>query len=1118
MKKKLLKTERFKLRGTKTLVLVILFVFSIFFDAMASVQNSVVTLDVKNASVKEFIDAIQKSSKLNIVYISSDIDLKERVAYKCKDKQVTEVLSESLVSLGLSFKIQNETITIFKNNTPSVPQAKLQADTLKGKKVVVKGKVIQRGTKKPIVGATVIVVGTTIGAISDEKGAFTFNAKDGQEYEATFVGMKPTKGIIFGNGLDLVILMDEDALAVEDVIVTGIYSRSKESFTGSAAVYTNKELKRVGNSNVLQSLKTLDPSFAIVDNNLYGSDPNRMPDVEVRGKTSVQGLASEYKTDPNQPLFILDGFETTLSVIRDMSMDRIQSIVVLKDAAATGIYGSKAANGVVIVETIPPEPGKLRLNYSGNFALAFADLSAYNLMNAKEKIEFEKLSGYYGVIRQDGSFASEDGFDRYNIRNAEIQRGVDSYWMNEPLRNSFRHTHAFNVDGGDPIFRYGVNFSYGDNKGVMKNSGRETMSGNVKLVYRTTKLSVTNNLTINYVSSTREKEPFSSFSGTNPFFRKYDKEGNIVKILERYISTDTGKELFVYNPLYNASLGSFTDGSDFGFTNNTELEWAIRSDLKARVRFGISKAENKSTNFKSPLHTDFDGMNKIERGLFTRTDASTLSYDGDFTLTYAKNINEKHLINALVGSRLTENDNLNTGYIAKGFIDDSYFNPAFSTGYVDGKPAYQQSTARSASFYFNGGYAFDNRYMVDLNMRLDGSSVFGASKRFTNTWSAGLSWNIHKEKFMEDVDWLNVFKIRATIGNPGNQNFDAYISMKTYTYNNDLQNHFGLSSIISSLGNSNLEWQKTIDKNFGVDFSLFDTRLVLTFDIFNKKTDPLLVNISVPSSTGATSIPFNVGNQTINGYTISANYHFIKQSDKGLSINANLRRLTSAYGNIGNSLDKFNKDNQSKSTQRYYDGGSNTAIWAVRSAGIDPITGREIFIKKDGTQTFVHDYNDEVMVGNTTPKIEGVIGSSFYYKGFQASFSLRYKVGADVFMESLYGKVENISNISIRYNQDKRALYDRWKNPGDEAKFKSLSLTDKTPMSSRFVEKENIISGESISVGYESTAEMLKKFGVQALTFKVYMNDIFRISSVKTERGLEYPFERSFSFSLGLRF
>ena len=237
------------------------------------------------------------------------------------------------------------------------------------------------------------------------------------------------------------------------------------------------------------------------------------------------------------------------------------------------------------------------------------------------------------------------------------------------------------------------------------------------------------------------------------------------------------------------------------------------------------------------------------------------------------------------------------------------------------------------------------------------------------------------------------------------------------------------------------------------------------------------------------------------------------------SLSLNGRHQKQNYRNIGSSLELLNDELKSTSLTRYRDGGSPTDIWAVRSAGIDPMTGKEIYIKKDGSYTFDYDINDEMVVGNTEPLLEGVFGTNLYYKGFSFSAYFRYRIDADYFNTELYNRIENLKTTEMTsYNQDKRALYDRWQKPGDKAKFKSIKDTSPTPMSSRFVRTENTFSGESISMGYESSAVWIKKIGAEGVTFRAYMNDIFRVSSFKEERGTDYPFARTVSFSLSLRF
>jgi hypothetical protein len=479
------------------------------------------------------------------------------------------------------------------------------------------------------------------------------------------------------------------------------------------------------------------------------------------------------------------------------------------------------------------------------------------------------------------------------------------------------------------------------------------------------------------------------------------------------------------------------------------------------------------------------------------------------------------MVNAVAGMRMNQVASVGSSYQVQGFTGDDFPNAAFAYDYADSRPTNRESTRRSASYFLNTGYAYDERYLLDATIRSDGASVFGANKQFTTIWSMGLAWNVHKEAFFDkpSLDWMNSLRFRASIGNPGNQNFSDYVSTRVYQYNNQNRNPFGPSVLVTNHGNPSLKWQKTIDRNIGMDLITLKNRLRINADYFVKITDPLLVFASLPSSAGATTVTDNLGALQQKGYTLMASYTVIQKRNTTWMVNVNARRLKSAYRDFGNALSNFNEKNKGVNMVRYYDGASPNDLWAVRSMGIDPATGREVFLTKDGDNTFVHNYRDEVVVGNSDPDLEGIIGTSFSYKGFSANVALRYRIGGQTFMQTLYDKVENIPFQSLGLNQDKRALYDRWQKPGDNAKFKAIMQSRSNPMSSRFVEDNNILSGESISVGYEnSTAGWLKRIKASSINCRAYMNDIFRVSTVKNERGIDYPFARSVSLSVGVRF
>ena len=1063
---------------------------------------------------------IEKTTGYRISYAQSDVkNLKAQGNTSSKD--IHKALDTVIGNLPLAYSVEGKFVTVFpkkQKNTNS--EATPKVTTLN--KLTVRGKVYDQDGEG-IPGVSVKVPSMQTAIVTGANGSFTLYLPQGRttKLQFSFIGMKDATYIFNGKHdiNNLVINMKDDATTINEVVVTGIYSRKKESFTGSSQTYNAEELKLVGNQNLIQSLKTLDPAFTVLENNEFGSDPNRLPDLEIRGKTSIVGLKETFGEDPNQPLFILDGFETTLQSIMDLSMDRIASVTVLKDAASTAIYGAKAANGVVVVETKAPEMGKLKFSYSGNFNVSWADLTDYNLMNAAEKLEFERLAGNFTSNIADYQEFQEI---RYNKLLSNVLKGVDTYWLSEPLRTGLNQRHFISAQGGNEQLRYSLGVSYNKIDGVMKKSGRDILSGNIDVLYRVGKLTFSNKMTVNVTKHTNPTVSFSEYASANPYYPKYEEDGTIGKWLEykeNSMST-TDASVIVGNPMYNDQLNSYDRGESFGVRNNFSMEYRPWNFFWIRARLGLTKETNESENFVSPENTAYDQVDVLKKGSYSNQRSDGFSYDGDVTATYGQLLAKKHQINAVLGASIRESSDQSKGFSAVGFPEGNFTTPGFANQYTEsGKPTYYDSKNRTANFYFNGGYSFDNRYLLDVNYRLDGSSVFGTNRKFSNTWAVGLAWNIHNEKFMKDTELFQMLKIRGSIGNPGNQNFGSYNTLTTYKFNNWMTNNFGTGLLIDAIGDPDLAWQKTIDLNVGLDVSLLN-RLHLNIDVFHKNTDPLLASIGIPASVGVTSRLANIGKQVTDGFNGTIRYSFIYRPKERMNWTTSLSfsHVRSHYENIGSTLAQYNNENLTKNMTRYYDRGSPSALWAVRSAGIDPATGKEIFITKSGNYTFSHSYDDEVEVGDTRPDVEGVFGNVFYYKGFSASIYMRYSLGGDTFLSTLYDKVENISSSALAKNQDRRALYDRWQKPGDIAKFKGISRTESTPMSSRFVSVNNYLTIESIRVSYELPYTLMKKMGIQGMTFSAYMNDIARWATVKEERGTSYPFSRSISMALSLNF
>ena len=1072
-------------------------------NASVFAQQEKLALSSTQLTVREIFDAISSQLRYDVFYNGEQLDLNRKVKFAQQVLNLEQVL-DAVANNRFKYTLEDRTIILTPLTTPQTVNS-----------VTLTGQVTDQ-SNTPLPGVTVLVKGTKLGTSTDPEGNFKLSLPQQENTILifSFISMESQEVPVGDPKKPIKVILKETAENLKEVVVTGIFTRKKESFTGSASTYTASELKTAGTQNILQSLKTLDPSFAILDNTLYGSDPNRLPNMEIRGKSSMLGMRDELEADPNQPLFILDGFESSLSVINDMDINRIASITILKDAASTAIYGSKAANGVVVVETVKPQAGKLMVSYNGNANISMPDLSSYNLMNAKEKLAFEKLAGKYTPA----SWSATSEFELqklYNQKLAEIESGIDTYWLTEPLRVGVNQKHSLYIEGGEGSFLFGIGAGYNGISGVMEKSNREVISGNIDLIYRIKKFQFSNKFSM---TNTKIKNPivdFSEYAAANPYYKKRDEEGNIGKWLENNDYTKAA------NPLWNASQNSRDEGKQLALSNYFVAEYTPLEALKVRARFGISYGNDDTEKFISRNDTRFDTYEILKKGTFNTTNTRSNQYEGELSVTFAKLIG-RHRLNAVLGGNLNSNKTLTQGYSAQGFPEGDFVYPSFSNGYPEGgSPTYYENTSRSMNGYFNLGYSFDDRYLMDFSLRENGSSVFGASKRYIGTWSVGLGWNLHKERFIADhLTWIDFLKLRASIGNPGNQNFSSSKTLTTFNFQLASMNYFGMGAVLNQLGNPDLDWQITLDKNIGIDMTLIDKRLNIKADYYHKVTDPLLINISMPLSSGTSSYLTNMGKQISQGLTLSASYYIIQKLDQRFSwlVRGNLRTQKTKLDKIGNKLDELNKSGQGHNTVRYYNGADPDDIWAVKSAGIDPSTGRELFYDKEGNYTYDFSYDNEVICGNTRPKIEGVIGTSLNYKGFSVSMNFRYQTGASVFNEALFNKVENISVSGLNKNQDKRALYERWQNPGDKVRFKDIANAASTPMSSRFIQKENVLSMESVYVGYEFYEGWIKKIGLSNLKIQASMRDVFRASTIKSERGTLYPFARSLELGLSFNF
>lgn len=1069
-----------------------------------------VTLKLTNVPIKTILMEMQKQTKINFVYTVPQLDSLGKKSINVKDMVVTEALALVLARTGYNYRVNGNTVAIVKRGTPLKPGEVAGVGAPKPasmSRISLTGKIIDPG-KNPIVGATILVGSTTNGAITNDKGQFTISVRVGNVLKISYVGMDPISYTVKPGDKDIVIKMSESSMAVEDVVVTGYFNRNKATYTGNAATYTGKELTEISSSNIMVSLSMLDPSFNMIVDNEFGSDPNKIPDFEIQGPTN---LKDEYSESPNMPTFILDGFQVSAQKVFDLDPNTVKTVTLLKDAAASAIYGSLAANGVVVIETYPPIIGKLKLDYRFYGDFEFADVSSYNLMNSWEKLNYEVEAK---VFSAPVPFLQVPLEEQYNNKYKLVRKGYDTDWIKKPINDiGFSHKHTISVQGGNNQLRYTMNMNYRGQAGIMKESGRDNYGLGLKLQYNSKKVKIMNDLS---VSSTKAyNSPYGSFNSytlMNPYLHPYDEKGNIVR--------EIGDEK---NPLFNSTLKTKDQSVLLDISERISIDMDLFSNFSLRVQGSLDREITRSDVFKPRSHTDF--IDKVEQGSYKSGLRTRNAYNINVVAQY-KFVLKKNQLNIGVVGNITEALTDSYDFVVYNFPNDNFDHISMGTTYGEGKTNGSENITRNMGFTMNANYSYDRKYLLDMSLRSDASSIYGSNKRWGTFYSVGLGWNLHNEKFMKKIKPINTLKIRISKGTTGSQGFSPYQAMMTYTYkDNDIKDipyQGQLGALLLGYGNKNLQWQVTDKLNLGMDFSLLNNRFSGYLNRYINVTRSKLISFTLAPSTGFPTYMENIGNVDNSGWELNLRGILLRNIKKNYSwnITLNVRRNINELKNVGDALTEFNKEqaakeNGGKPITKYIEGQSLSTIWGNYSLGIDPASGNEVFRDLEGNKIHKHSAANDVNIGDTVADFYGNISTSFNYKGFSMSLSFKYSVGADVYNQTLVSKIENANPLK---NADKRVLYDRWKRAGDVSQFKRISDKSTTLRTSRFVEEDNFLQLQSLNISYRLKNKKLAKNGIQQLQFGLISNDLFRLSPVRMERGTSYPFARKVSVNVQVSF
>ncbi len=1071
-----------------------------------------VSLTLKEKDGASFFEALGKAVKMPVEFTADQAERLEKITLIAQQEPLQNLLARVLKSTGLGYELRSGKIEI-----------KTIADAPSN--ISVSG-VLYDDLGDPLMSAGVLGKSQKIVMATDMDGNYSFSIPKNTDVEIVFSSLGLEKKTVVFKGTKGKIIMDlalENAQILEEVVVTGIYTRKMGSFTGSSTSVDSKQLTTVGNQNILNSLTTIDPTIYAPTNLLSGSDPNSLPDISMRGVSSLPtsgagSLKGDFANNPNQPLFILDGFETSIQTIVDMDMNRVESITILKDASAKALYGSKAANGVIVVETKKLSGNEQRITYNGTLSFEIPDLSSYNLTNSLEKIEVEKLDGMYDSSKTISGWEANQRL--YNERRKRALEGLNTYWLAKPLRFGVGHKHNLSVELGDAQnLRSTIDFSYNDTKGVMKGSDRTTLATTANIAYRKDNLIFRNSLTV--LVNNGYDSPYGSFSDyakMNPYWEATDKNGNILRVAA--YSEVEGKTA---NPMYDAVIGTLLSNKYYDITDNFYAEWRPTMDLKAVFRAGWNKKLSEVNKFYPADHSRFINYSADradERGEYYLENGQSDRLTGDLNLSYNKTF-DVHSFFLNAGTFIAQNSGSSYAHRAVGFSNSDIADITFAKQYAKGSiPVGISTIRRELSFLLSASYDYQNRYLLDATFRRGASSLYGVNNRWANSWSVGTGWNVHKEPWMT-FEPLKLLKLRASIGLTGNQNFLTNTAVSTYKYFPGVLYGEFTGAYLTNMPNPDLKWEQKLDKNIGFDMQLGN--LNLTVDLYQADTRNMLTDLTIPGSTGFTIVKDNLGLVRNSGFEARLSYALWRGKDGFATVFGSLSHNKNYIVSLSESLREYNskvKENSTKGdfsgpVQLFQDGQSMTTIWAVQSAGIDPVRGVEVFIKKNGELTYTYDPSDLVPVGDETPKIRGNVGINAEYKGFGISAILSYLAGGQSYNSTLVNKVEN---APIRYNVDKRLAEGRWREAGQVTRYKKFDDSWMTRPTSRFVQERNELNISSISLYYNFPKSIYSAINAKYLKVALLMNDIATFSSIEVERGLAYPFARRLSCSITATF
>ncbi|WP_163516759.1 SusC/RagA family TonB-linked outer membrane protein [Gelidibacter japonicus] len=877
---------------------------------------------------------------------------------------------------------------------------------------IIKGNVSAADGIGPLPAATIMIKNSSTGVTSDFDGNYSITANVGDILVFSYIGMV-TQEVAVKNQTEINVVLKEDLSELDEIVVIGYGSVSKESLTGSVEVLSGDKFEMATSTSLENSLQG---NVAGLQMSSSGGQPGSNVDIRIRGIGSFNADSS--------PLYVIDGIpvitgsqsETDFgndghasNVMSTINPNDIESVSVLKDASATAIYGSRGANGVIIITTKSGRSGKMKINFSTQ--VGFSSPAYNNLNEPINEKDYHTLfiEGYVN----DGKTVeyAQNLYDNYYPDPA------DTNWLDAIMRNGVTKQYNIDASGGGDKITYFASASYFDQEGIMLGSDFERLSSRLNLTAKVTdKLTITNNISVGRTTAHGATEGTSFDS---PMYGAYLVPAAVP------IYNEEGQ-------FYNGHVGFMMGGANPVGKYTEDERWMKQTRIIDNISADYKITQN--LNFKTAWSFDLLNIHEFEfdngrygdgRRVGGRADEATIeniSWIGTQTLNYNKLFQDRHQIDVLLGYEAQKSERRSLRARAEG-----YPNPNLRTLANAANPTLATSAKSEYSFlsmFSRLSYNFDRKYYATLSYRRDGSSRFGSDNRWGNFWSVGASWVLTQEKFMTDLTWLNNLKLRASYGVTGNAGIGNYDSLSLYGFGNDYATMPG--SAPSNVGNSLLTWENQHSMDIGLSLAFLNNRITSNMTYFIRKNEDLLLERPLSRTTGFSANLQNVGDMQNTGFELDVNIGIIDSEDFNWQLGANV----SFVNNKITKLDEPITENlfRKEEGRNFYD------YYLTQWAGVDPQTGQGLWYTDETKSVKTSDYNEaeRVYVGKSAlPDFFGGLNTSVRYKNFELSGQFSF-----VWNKYLYDYPAFVMDSDGRYTPRSTTQWNfdnRWTTPGQEA-------------------------------------------------------------------------------------